>query len=50
MSWEPKGGIRSVDLADENTNNVFINIDGEKLYYNNYDFDDNLIYKDYPKK
>ena len=38
MSWEPKGGIRSVDLADENTNNVFINIDGEKLYYNNYDF------------
>lgn len=38
MSWEPKYGIESVDIADELTDNIFVNIDGEKLYYNNYDF------------
>lgn len=38
MSWEPKNGIESVDIADELTNNVFVNTGVEKLYYNNYDF------------
>lgn len=38
MSWEPKYGVGSIDIVDELTNNVFVNIDGEKLYYNNYDF------------
>lgn len=38
MSWEPKNGIESVDIADELTDNVFINTGVEKLYYNNYDF------------
>lgn len=38
MSWEPKYGIGSIDIADELTNNIFTNVDGEKLYYNNYDF------------
>lgn len=38
MAWEPKNGVGSIDLADENTDNVFISIDTEKLHYNNYDF------------
>lgn len=38
MSWEPKNGIESIGIADELTNNMSINIGGEKLYYNNYDF------------
>lgn len=38
MSWEPKYGIGDINIADELINNVFVNIDGEKLYYNNYDF------------
>lgn len=38
MAWEPKGGISNLNIADESTDNVFINIKTEKLYYNNYDF------------
>lgn len=38
MSWEPRYGVGSIDIADELINNIFVNIDGEKLYYNNYDF------------
>lgn len=38
MSWEPKNGIGSVDIVDELTSNVFLNIEAGKLYYNNYDF------------
>ena len=38
MAWEPKGGISSINIADESIDNVFLNIRDERLYYNNYDF------------